>query len=136
MIREILNGGLKEVTVVPRSAAVRVVSKADGHKETGDDNLLCAAGNVVDVVAQSHKEVKEELRSAVEHLQLHGPTSLEGAATADDESEVMGPEFRVRIGSVGVGIASGCQDGAALDTRLCIVEWLARSGEEYRKWSP
>lgn len=106
------------------------------HEKTSDEYLLCAAGNVVDVVAQSHKEVKEELRSAVEHLQLHGPTSLEGAATADDESEVMGPEFRVRIGSVGVGIASGCQDGAALDTRLCIVEWLARSGEEYRKWSP
>lgn len=79
---------------------------------------VLGAGDIVDVVAQGDKEIEKELSSAVEHLKLHGSTALKGAAAANDESEVMGPEFRVRIGSVGVGVAGGCQDGAALDTRL------------------
>lgn len=34
--------------------------------------------NVVDVVAQGHEQIKEELAAPVEHLKLHGPAALEG----------------------------------------------------------
>ena len=71
------------------------------------------------MVAQRNKEIKEKLRVAVEHLELHGPAALEGAAAADDEGEVVSPQLGVGVGSVGVGIASRGQDGAALDAGFC-----------------
>ena len=50
---------------------------------------LLSARNVIDMIAQSDEKVEEELGATVEHLQLHRPASLECAAAADDESEVM-----------------------------------------------
>ena len=51
-------------------------------------DLLCS-GDVVDMVAESDKKIKGELRAAVVHLKLHGTASLEGASRADDEGEIV-----------------------------------------------
>ena len=80
--------------------------------------LLRHDRHVVDVVAQGDEEIKEELRAALEHLQLHGAAALEGAPAADDEGEIVCPQLGVRVGCVGVGVACRGQDGAALDARL------------------
>lgn len=74
------------------------------------------------MVTQSDKQVKEELGAAVEHLELHGAAALEGAAAADDESEVVCAQLGVGVGGVGIGIASRGQDGASLDARLCSLQ--------------
>jgi hypothetical protein len=71
------------------------------------------------MVAQGDEQVEEELSATIEHLELHGAAALEGAAAADDESEIVGPQLGIGVGSVGVGIAGGRQDGAGLDTGLC-----------------
>ena len=70
------------------------------------------------MVAQRDKEIKKELGLAVEHLQLHGAATLEGAPATNDEGEIVRPQLRVRVGSVGIGVACRGQDGAALDARL------------------
>jgi hypothetical protein len=75
------------------------------------------------MVAQGDEQVEEELGVAVEHLELHGAAALEGAAAADDEGEVVRPQLGVRVGSVGVGVASRGEDGARLDAGLCS-RWL------------
>lgn len=77
------------------------------------------------MVAQGDKQVKEELGIAVEHLELHSTAALEGAAGSDDESEVVRPELGIGVGRVGVGIASGGEDGAGLNSRLCDIELVA-----------
>lgn len=70
------------------------------------------------MIAQSNKQVKEELGAAVEHLQLHGAAPLERAAAADDEGEVVGAQLRVGVGRVCVGVAGRREDGAGLDPGL------------------
>jgi hypothetical protein len=57
------------------------------------------------VIAQRDEKIKEELGSAGHHLHLHGAAALEGAAAADDEGEVVGAEFGVGVGGVGVCVA-------------------------------
>lgn len=79
---------------------------------------VLGGGNVVDMVAESDKEIKEQLRASVVHLELHGSAALEGTARADDEGEIVGSQLGVCVGSVGVGVSSRSEDGAALDTRL------------------
>lgn len=54
------------------------------------------------MVAKSNEKIKEELCSAILHLELHSAASLEGAATANDQSKIVCTEFRVGIGSIGV----------------------------------
>ena len=71
------------------------------------------------MVAQRNKEVEEQRRRAVPHLELHRAAALKGAAAADDEREVVGAQLRVRVGCVGVGVARRREDGAALDAGLC-----------------
>lgn len=75
-------------------------------------------GNVIYMVAEGDEEVEEELAAAVVHLELHGAAALEGAAAADDEGKVVGTQLGVRVGGVGVGVAGGCEDGAALNARF------------------
>lgn len=67
------------------------------------------------MVAESNKKIKEQLGVAVEHLQLHGAAPLKCASATNDEGEVMGAQLGVRVGSVGVGVASRSEDGAALN---------------------
>lgn len=67
------------------------------------------------MIAQCDEQIEEELGAAGHHLHLHCAAALEGAAAADDEGEVVGPEFGVRVGCVGVGVAGGGEDCAALD---------------------
>ncbi len=67
---------------------------------------------------QSTKQVEEERTPTLGHLHLHRSTTLEGAATANDESEVVCSELGVAGGSIGVGVASGVEDGAALHAGL------------------
>jgi hypothetical protein len=57
---------------------------------------------------------------------LHGAASLEGVSAADDESEVVSPKLRVRVGCIGVGESGGREDGSDLDTGL---EALLAEGE-------
>lgn len=57
------------------------------------------------MVAQGHKEIKEELTASSMHLQLHGPATLEGVPTANYECEVMGSKLRIVVRCVGVRIA-------------------------------
>lgn len=83
-------------------------------------NLLGSRGYVINMIAQSNKEIEEELRAAVVHLQLHGAAPLEGAAAADDESEVVCSQLGIRVGRVGIRISRRCKNGAALDARLCL----------------
>jgi hypothetical protein len=71
--------------------------------------------HIINVIAQRDEEVKEQLRAAGHHLHLHGTAALEGAAAADDEREVVGSELRVGVRCVGVGVAGGGEDCAALD---------------------
>jgi hypothetical protein len=68
------------------------------------------------VIAQRDEEIKEELGAAGHHLHLHCAAALEGAAAADDEGEVVGSEFGVGVGCVGVCVAGGGEDCAALDS--------------------
>lgn len=75
-------------------------------------------GNIVNVVAKSNKEIKEELGSAVVHLELHGTAPLEGAARANDKRKIVSAEFRVSVWRVVVSISRRGQDGATLDSRL------------------
>lgn len=74
--------------------------------------------DIVDVVAQRDKEVEEKWRSAIPHLKLHRAATLEGAAAPDDERKVVGPQLRVRVGRVGIGVPRGCKYSAALDSGL------------------
>jgi len=71
--------------------------------------------HIINMIAQRDEEVKEQLRASGHHLHLHGAAALEGAAAADDEREVVGSELRVGVWCVGVGVASGGEDCAALD---------------------
>ena len=75
--------------------------------------------DVIDVVAKRNKEVKEERRASVPHLELHRAAALKGVAATDDEREVMGAQLRVRVGRVSVGIARRREDGATLDSGFC-----------------
>lgn len=70
------------------------------------------------MVAEGDEQVKEQLRAAVEHLQLHGAAALEGAAAADDEGQVVSTQLGVAVGRVCVGIAGRRQDGAAGNARF------------------
>jgi hypothetical protein len=70
------------------------------------------------MVAQGYKQVEEELGAAVEHLELHRPAPLEGVAAANDESEIVGAQLGVGVGSVGIGIAGRGEDGTGLNPRL------------------
>jgi transcription antitermination factor NusA-like protein len=93
-------------------------------------------GDVVDVVAQSHKEIKEQLASAVVHLKLHRTTALESAARADDERKIMSPEFRVIVGSVCVCVSGRGKNSTALYSGLCCrVRDKCRCGDEIGKYS-
>lgn len=57
------------------------------------------------MIAQGHEEIKEELGATIEHLQLHGAAAFEGAARANDESQVMSSELGVAVGSVCICIS-------------------------------
>ena len=70
------------------------------------------------VVDHRHEQVEKEWRATGLHFHLHRATTLEGAATAYDEGEVVCSQFRVAGGSVGIGKASRRQDSAAVDTGL------------------
>lgn len=86
----------------------------------GEYEYLLSRCHVVDVVAESDKEIKEEGRAAIVHLQLHSPAALKGVAGADDEGKVVSPQLGVCVGRVGVCVAGRRQDGAALDARFCL----------------
>jgi hypothetical protein len=63
------------------------------------------------------QQIEEELATLL-HLLLHGSASLECVSRADDECKVVGPQFRVVLGRVGISVASTGEDGRALNARL------------------
>lgn len=93
----------------------------EGRRRPTRRRNLRSARDVIYVIAQGDKQIKEELSAAVEHLKLHRATSLEGAAAADDEGEVVGAQLGVGVGGVRISIASGSEDGAGLDSRFCLL---------------
>lgn len=70
------------------------------------------------MIHHRNEQIKEQRRAALLHLHLHRAAALERVAAADDEREVVRAELRVRSGCVGVGVAGGGEDGAALDAGL------------------
>jgi hypothetical protein len=50
------------------------------------------------------------------HLELHGAAAFECVSAADYEGKVVSSKLRVCVGSVGIGVASGREDRAALDS--------------------
>lgn len=52
------------------------------------------------------------------HFRLHGSAALESVSAADYEGEVVGAEFAIVVGCVGVCISCAGEDGGTLDTRL------------------
>ena len=72
---------------------------------------------VIHVVYHGDEQVEKQL-AAVFHLVLHRAAALEGVAGTDDECEVVCTKLGVVVRCVGVGVASGSQDGRALDARL------------------
>jgi len=75
--------------------------------------------NIVNMITQRDKQIKEQLAPACHHLHLHRARALEGAAAADDEREVVGAQLGVGVGGVGVGVAGGGEDCGALDAGFC-----------------
>ena len=71
-----------------------------------------------EMIDHSNKQIKKQRRPARLHLHLHRPAPLESIAAADDESEVVCSQLRVRSGCVSVGVAGGGEDRAALDAGL------------------
>lgn len=71
------------------------------------------------MVTERDEQVEEELGAAIVHLELHRATTLERGAAADDEGEIVSTKLGVCVGSVGVGIAGGRENSAALDATLC-----------------
>lgn len=61
------------------------------------------------MITHCNKQIKEQFSSRL-HFHLHRATSLEGIAAADDESEVVGSELGVGVGSMGVGPTSRRQN--------------------------
>ncbi len=57
------------------------------------------------MVTHSNKQIEEQF-ATVFHLRLHRAAALEGAAAANDESEIMSSKLRVAVGGVGVGPTS------------------------------
>ena len=70
------------------------------------------------MIAEGNEQIEEELGASIEHLELHGTASLEGAAAPDDEGEVVRPQLGVGVGGIGIGVPGGRQYGAALDAGL------------------
>lgn len=65
--------------------------------------------------ASINLQVEEQFASHL-HLHLHGAAALERATAADYEGQVVGAEFGVGVRCVGVGVAGGGEDCAALDS--------------------
>ena len=86
-----------------------------GWKDLLRFNLL-RRRNIVNMVAQCHKKIKEERCSTIEHLKLHGAAALESATRANDQGKIVCTQLGVSVWSVGIGIPSRSQDSAALDT--------------------
>jgi hypothetical protein len=76
-----------------------------------DENVgrvnLRSTCNIINVIAQSNEEIKEQLRASVLHFQLHCATSFKCVARTDYESEVVSTELGVGVGSVSIGITCG-----------------------------
>ena len=81
------------------------------------EGILPDLRKVVHVVAHCHKQIKEQLAATL-HLHLHGSTSLEGLATANNESQVMSTQARVGVRSVLVRIPSRSQDHIGSNSNL------------------
>jgi hypothetical protein len=93
----------------------RAIGPLDGPGSTASRGARIR--KIIDVIAHSHEQVKEQLSSHL-HLHLHGSTTLKGFATADNQSEVMSAQTRVTVWRVLVGIARTTQDGSNLDPAL------------------
>lgn len=73
--------------------------------------------NVIDMVAHSDEEIEKQFPSFL-HLHLHRPAALKRLATANDESQVMCAQPRVRVGRIVVCEARGPQDQVDGNSRL------------------
>lgn len=69
------------------------------------------------MVAHGDEQIKKH-SSTILHFHLHCTAPLERAATADNQSEIMGSQTGIGLGSVLVGKTSTAQNGADLDTGL------------------
>ena len=71
---------------------------------------VCREGNrkrvTHQVVAHGDEQIEEEWGTTILHLNLHSAAALERVAAANDEGEIVRPQFAVRGRCVGVGVSS------------------------------
>ena len=61
------------------------------------------------MVTHSYEEIEEQ-GATLFHFEFHGPAFLEVVAAANDESEILGSELRVRVRGMSVCVASAGED--------------------------
>lgn len=83
------------------------------------------------VVDHRHEEVEEQRRATVLHFHLHCARTLECVPASNDECKVVCSQLGVGGRSVGIGVASRGEDGAALHAGL---EALFFEGETLEIW--
>jgi hypothetical protein len=69
------------------------------------------------MIHHGDKKIEEQL-SSILHLVLHRTASLECVTRTNDQCEIVRSQLGIIVGRVGVGVAGGCQNGAALDAGL------------------
>jgi hypothetical protein len=109
-------GASRRSAVLPRQPHSHFGTIRNGKEKRQD---LRNASHIINMIAQRDEQVEEQLRAAGHHLHLHGAAALEGPAAADDEREVVGSQLGVCVGCVGVGVAGGGENCAALDAGFC-----------------
>jgi len=95
-----------------------ILPRRGSRKGRGNRQNLRNTSNIINVVAQSNEQIKEELTASLLHLHLHSPATLECASTADYEGEVVSPKFGVGVGSISICVAGRREDSAALNARF------------------
>ena len=83
-------------SLLTRTVSYCVCSLGQGSGITIDDSQMIHHGD---------EQIKKEWCATRFHLHLHRPAPFEGIAAADDESEIMGSQFRVGGRRIGVGVA-------------------------------
>lgn len=86
-------------------------------QEDKNRRILPDLHEVVHMVAHCHEQIKKQLAAHL-HLHLHGSTSLKSPASADDESQVMSAQSRLRVRRVVIRIPSRSQDHVGRNAHL------------------
>jgi hypothetical protein len=73
--------------------------------------------NIIHMIAQSHKQIKEKFPTTL-HFRLHGSAPLKCLATSNNQGQVMSAEPRVRVRRVVIRIPRTAKNRSDLDSTL------------------